>query len=256
MRIEELFSVRDKVVLVTGGSRGIGAMIADAFVRNGARVYISSRDASACEATAERLSQSGCCIALPADLADETQIDRLVRELQMREARLDCLVNNAGASWGAPFEDFPASGWDKVMTINVRSPFFLSQRLIRMLERPTGEALSTIINIASVHGHRTSPLEVYSYAAAKAAVIHLTRIMARHLAPRGIAINAIAPGLFESRMTGGLPEWVAWTRDHTPAGRIGRPEDIGAAALYLASRGGAFLCGATLAVDGGLSLTT
>jgi NAD(P)-dependent dehydrogenase (short-subunit alcohol dehydrogenase family) len=257
MKIEQLFSVRGKVALVTGGSRGLGEVIARTYVDNGARVYISARRADACEALAKELSQMGECIAIPADLSRMEEIDRLVDTLRAREKRLDILVNNAGATWGARIEEFPEKGWDKVMDINVKSVFFLTQRLIGLLEEGgTADAYSRIINIGSIEGIRTSHLETYSYSASKAAVNHLTRIMAKFLAPKHIAVNAIAPGYFPTKMTAGVEEEGARQAiEDAPMKRMGHPDDVAGIAIYLASRASDFVCGAVIPVDGGLATT-
>lgn len=257
MKVEELFSVRGKVALVTGGSRGIGAMIARGFVENGVRVYISARKADELATTAAELSKFGECIALPADLSRMEEIDRLACEIEAREDRLHILVNNAGASWGAPFDSFPESGWDKVIDLNVKSLFFLSQRLLGRLEataRP--DDFARIINIGSIDGIHVSGIETYSYAASKAAVNHMTRMMAKFLAARQIAVNAIAPGYFPSRMTAGIPdEFAQGSLEATPMKRRGEPADMAGIALYLASRASGFTCGAVIPVDGGYATT-
>ena len=257
MRIAELFSVEGKVALVTGGSRGLGEMIARGYVENGAKVYISARNADACQALAEELSRVGQCVAVPADLSRMDEIARLAATIEARESRLDILVNNAGANWGAPFASFPESGWDKVMDLNVKSPFFLTQRLLPLLEAAgSADDYARVINIGSIDGLHVSGLETYSYAASKAGINHLTRAMAKHLAPRHIAVNGIAPGYFPSKMTAGIPEDVSReTTAATPMRRIGRPEDMMGIALYLASRASGFTCGAVIPVDGGYATT-
>ena len=257
MKIEELFSVRGKVALVTGGSRGLGEIIARAYVENGAKVYITSRNAEACMSLAEELSKVGECIAVPADLSRMEEIERLSTELHKREKKLDILVNNAGASWGATFAEFPEKGWDKVMDLNVKSVFFLTQQLLDLLEAAgSRDAYSRVINIGSIEGIRTTHLEAYSYAASKAGVNHLTRIMAKFLAPKFIAVNAIAPGYFPSKMTDAIDEHGAKeVVDNAPMKRMGRPEDMAGIALYLASRASGFVCGAVIPVDGGLATT-
>jgi len=257
MKIEELFSVRGKVTLVTGGSRGLGEIIARAYVENGAKVYITSRNAEACMSLAEELSKVGECIAIPADLSRMEEIERLSAELHKREKKLDILVNNAGASWGATFAEFPEKGWDKVMDLNVKSVFFLTQQLLDLLEAAgSRDAYSRVINIGSIEGIRTTHLEAYSYAASKAGVNHLTRIMAKFLAPKFIAVNAIAPGYFPSKMTDAIDEHGAKeVVDNAPMKRMGRPEDMAGIALYLASRASSFVCGAVIPVDGGLATT-
>ena len=257
MKIEDLFSVKGKIALVTGGSRGLGEMIARAYVENGVKVYITARKADACMALAEELSKHGECIAIPADLSRMEEIERLSAEMHKREKRLDILVNNAGASWGAQFHEFPENGWDKVMDLNVKSVFFLTQKLLDLLQAAGSEkAYSRVINIGSIEGIRTTHLEAYSYAASKAGVNHLTRIMAKFLAPKHIAVNAIAPGYFPSKMTDAIDEHGArQVVEDAPMKRMGAPEDMAGIALYLASRASSFVCGAVIPVDGGLATT-
>jgi NAD(P)-dependent dehydrogenase (short-subunit alcohol dehydrogenase family) len=257
MKIEELFSVRGKVALVTGGSRGIGEMIARAYVENGARVYITARKAEACDALANELSRSGECISIPGDISRIDEIDRLGTEIERRESKLDILVNNAGASWGADFLTFPESGWDKVMDLNVKSAFFMTQRVFKLLQAAgSKDDYARVINIGSIEGMRTSHLEAYSYAASKAAILHLTRMMAKYLAKDHIAVNAIAPGYFPSKMTDAIAEEESEVIEgNTPMRRWGRPEDMAGVALYLASRASGFVCGSTVVVDGGLATT-
>ena len=257
MKIEDLFAVRGKVALITGGSRGIGEMIARAYVENGVKVYITARKAEACEVLAKELSQWGECIAIPADISRMDEIERLAGELERREKRLDILVNNAGATWGARFNEFPEGGWDKVMDLNVKSVFFLTQRLIRLLEAAaTPQSYARVINIGSIEGIRTTHLEAYSYAASKAGVNHLTRIMAKFLAPRLVAVNAIAPGYFPSKMTSVIDEEGSrQVIEDSPMKRMGNPNDMAGIALYLASKASDFVCGAVIPVDGGLATT-
>lgn len=257
MKIEDLFSVRGKVALVTGGSRGLGEMIARAYVENGAKVYITARRAEACDALASELSRIGECVSIPADLSRMEEIDRLSAELRKHERKLDILVNNAGASWGASFAEFPENGWDKVMDLNVKSVFFLTQRLLDLLQAAaTSETWSRVINIGSIEGMRSSHLEAYSYAASKAGVNHLTRIMAKFLAPRHIAVNAIAPGYFPSKMTAAIEEeGQREVVENAPMKRMGNADDMAGIALYLASRASGFVCGAVIPVDGGLATT-
>jgi NAD(P)-dependent dehydrogenase (short-subunit alcohol dehydrogenase family) len=257
MKIEELFSVRGKVALVTGGSRGIGEMIARAYVENGVKVYITARKAEACDALARELSKSGECISIPGDISSLDEIDRLISEIEKHERKLDILVNNAGASWGADFQSFPENGWDKVMDLNVKSAFFMTQRAFKLLQAAgTKDDYSRVINIGSIEGMRTSHLEAYSYAASKAAILHVTRMMAKYLSRSYIAVNAIAPGYFPSKMTDSIPEEETGViEEDTPMRRWGRPEDMAGVAIYLASRASGFVCGSTMVVDGGLATT-
>ena len=252
--MDELFDVSGRVALVTGGSRGIGRMIAEAFVKRGVRTYLTARKAEACHETAQELSSLGECIALPHDLSDMNGISSLAAELTEREDQLDILVNNAGAAWGAPFDEFPEHGWDKVMNINVRSVFFLTRELASLLrEAGTEERPAKVINIASIDGIRVTDDETYSYGASKAAVIHLTRGLAKRLVRENILVNGIAPGAFASAMNRAArdaPEAVATI---VPSGRVGRASDMAGAALYLASPAGDYVVGQTLVVDGGIA---
>ncbi len=257
MKINDLFSVAGKVVVVTGGSRGIGEMIARAYVENGAKVYISARNAAVCDGLAAELSKIGTCISVPADLAKPGEIERFAAELEKHESRIDVLFNNAGASWGATFDSFPESGWDKVMDLNVKSVFFLTQRLVKLLEAAgSADNFARVINIGSIDGMHVSGIETYSYAASKAAVLHLTRMMAKYLAPRHIAVNAIAPGYFPSKMTAAISDADAEASlAMTPMRRRGNADDMGGVALYLGSRASGFVCGSVIAVDGGFATT-
>ena len=257
MKIEQLFSVRDKVVVVTGGSRGIGEMIARAYVENGARVYITARNAAVCDGLAAELSKFGHCVSIPADLSKMDEIERVAVALEAHESRIDVLFNNAGASWGATFDTFPESGWDKVIDLNVKSVFFLTQRLIKLLEAgANADDFARVINIGSIDGMHVSGIETYSYAASKAAVLHLTRMMAKYLAPRHIAVNAIAPGYFPSKMTAAIADAdAAATLAATPMQRMGNSDDMGGLAIYLGSKASGFVCGAVIACDGGYATT-
>ncbi len=257
MKIEDLFSVRDKLVVITGGSRGIGEMIARAYVENGARVIISARNAAVCDGLAAQLSKIGECVSIPADLSKMAEIERFAAAVAARESKVDILFNNAGASWGAPFDDFPESGWDKVMDLNVKSIFFLTQKLVKLLEAAgTAHDNARVINIGSIEGIHVSDIESYSYAASKAGVLHMTRMMAKYLAGRHIAVNAIAPGFFPSKMTMGIPADIAGhTLAATPMKRMGDSDDMGGVALFLGSRASAFLCGSVVTVDGGFATT-
>jgi NAD(P)-dependent dehydrogenase (short-subunit alcohol dehydrogenase family) len=253
---KDLFSLKGRVALVTGGSRGIGRMIAAGFLSQGAaRVYITARKAAACEAAAKELSASydGECIALPIDISTMNGIGMLASEIKSREPKLDILVNNAGAAWGAEFDDFPENGWDKVMTLNVKAPFFLTQALAAPLRAAaSAEQPAKVINIASIDGIFVNPLETYSYAASKSGLIHLTRRMAAKLIRDHVVVSAIAPGPFQSDMNTAARDHAADVATKVPAGRIGRDEDMAGAAIYLASRAGDYVVGTTLAVDGGI----
>jgi NAD(P)-dependent dehydrogenase (short-subunit alcohol dehydrogenase family) len=253
MKIEDLFSVRGKTALVTGGSRGLGLVIARAYVENGARVYITSRKADACNQAAKGLSGFGSCIPLPADLSKTGDRERLVGELKAREESLNILVNNAGAAWGAPLEEYPEDGFDKVMDLNVKAIFMLTRDLLPLLQkaaRPDDPA--RVINLGSMEGIMVSGYENYAYSISKAAVHHMTKVLGVKLGRRGITVNAVAPGYFETKMT----NWMLATyRDeivaNAPLKRLGTPPDIAGIALYLASRAGAYVNGAVIPVDGG-----
>lgn len=253
MNTSRLFSLEGRSALITGGSRGIGRMIAEGFVAQGARVYISARKADACDRTAEELSRAGSCTSLPADVSTMTGIDDLVGRFRQHESSLDILVNNAGAAWGAPFDDFPESGWDKVMDLNVKSLFFLTQALRPDLSAASAGHAAKVINIASIDGLSVGGDETYSYHASKAAVVHLTKRMAIRLIGEGIVVNGIAPGAFASEMNRAARDAADETAAAIPAGRIGDAEDIAAAAIYLASRAGDYVVGSTIPVDGGLT---
>ncbi|WP_164155957.1 SDR family oxidoreductase [Sandarakinorhabdus rubra] len=255
MKIDQLFSVAGKRIVVTGGSRGIGEMIARALVDNGAEVIITSRKASDCEALAAALGPA--CVAIPADLSQMAEIERFAAAVAARFPRLDVLFNNAGASWGAGIDEFPEVGWDKVMDLNVKSVFFLTQKLLPQLEAAASAAApAKVINIGSIDGQHVSDLETYSYAASKAGVLHLTRMMAKFLGTRHITANAIAPGFFPSKMTAGIAEEFREAfRAATPLQRWGNPDDMAGVALFLASRASAFMTGAVVTVDGGYATT-
>ena len=253
--MKDIFDISGKVALITGGSRGIGEMIAEGFVAFGVKTYISARKAETCDAAAARLSMQGECISIPADLSTTDGITELADEIKTRESRLDVLVNNAGASWGAPIEEFPESGWDKVMDINVKGPFFLTQALLPLLEAAaSAEDPARIINVGSIDGLNVSRLGTYSYGPSKAAIHHLTKTFASHLAARNITANAIAPGPFPSKMTAGIAATMGEEiRMGVPLKRWGEPADMAGVAIYLASRAGAYVSGAVIPVDGGIT---
>jgi NAD(P)-dependent dehydrogenase (short-subunit alcohol dehydrogenase family) len=253
--LKDLFSLQGRVALVTGGSRGIGKMIAAGFLEYGAKVYISARKAEACEATAAALARHGGeCIALPHDISTVGGCRALAEDIMHREGTLDILVNNAGAAWAAEFDAFPENGWDKVMNLNVKSPFFLTQALHPALRAAASyERPAKVINIASIDGIRLNPLETYSYHASKAALIYLTRRMAAKLVAERILVTAIAPGPFASDMNRAARDHADVVAARTPLRRIGRDEDMAGAAIYLASRAGDYVVGETIAVDGGLT---
>jgi len=252
--MKNLFDIKGKSAVVTGGSRGIGEMIAEGFVVNGVRTYVSSRKEKACEATAARLAKFGECIAVPADLSTAEGIRHLVESVSACERELHVLVNNAGATWGEPLEDFPESGWDKVMNINVKGPFFLTRAFLPLLEaaaRPDDPA--RIINIGSIDGLNVNRLPAFSYGPSKAAIHHLTRMLAAHLADRNITCNAIAPGPFPSKMMAHTLETMGdRIRAGVPLKRIGKPSDMAGTAIYLASAAGSYVNGAVIPVDGGI----
>ncbi|MBU1375402.1 MAG: SDR family oxidoreductase [Alphaproteobacteria bacterium] len=249
-----LFSLDGKVALVTGGSRGIGKMIAKGFLEAGAaKVYISSRKAPACMETAEELGPQ--CIPLPMDISTVEGCKALTAAYLAKEDKLDILLNNAGAAWGAPFDDFPESGWDKVMDLNLKSPFFLTQALHATLAATaTHERPAKVINIASIDGIRLNPQETYSYHASKAGLIYLTRRMAARLIEDSIVMSAIAPGAFASEMNRVARDQSVEVAKRIPSRRIGTDEDMQGVAIYLASRAGDYVVGETIAVDGGVAL--
>ena len=249
--MKDLFSLQGRVALVTGGSRGIGRMIAEGFLSQGARVYISARKAAACDQTAQELSSLGECISLPADVSSVEGARGLAAALAQREQHLDILVNNAGAAWGAPLADFPEGGWDKVVDLNLKAPFFLTQALLPLLVQGGRRQMAKVINIASIDGVSVNPWETYSYQASKSGLIHLTRRMALTLAKDHIGVSAIAPGAFASEMNREARDHADAVASRIPAGRVGTTEDMAGAAIYLASRAGDYVVGSTLIVDGG-----
>jgi len=253
MDTTQLFSLKGRTALITGGSRGIGRMIAEGYLAQGARVYISARKADACDQTAKELSAFGHCVSLPADVSTLEGAQALVDAYAKHEDKLDILVNNAGAAWGAPYDEFPESGWDKVVDLNLKTPFFLTKALTPMLKKAATDHLAKVINIASIDGISVNPQETYSYAASKAGLIQLTRRMALRLAKDGIAVSAIAPGAFASSMNKDARDHADEVKQRIPAGRVGTPEDMAGAAIYLASRAGDYVMGSTLIVDGGVT---
>jgi NAD(P)-dependent dehydrogenase (short-subunit alcohol dehydrogenase family) len=252
--MNDLFSIAGKSALVTGGSRGIGLMIARGYVDAGARVYISSRKSDVLDEVAAELSKVGECHAIAADLSSEAECRRLAEAIATRESSLDILVNNAGATWGAPLEQFDEAAWERALALNVKGVFHLTKFLLPLLEEAgTADEPARVINIGSIDGIRVPLLENYSYSASKAAVHMLTRHLARRLAPE-VTVNAIAPGPFESKMMAAtLEAFGEQIAAGTPLKRIGRPDDMAGAAIYLASRAGAYLTGAVIPVDGGIA---
>jgi NAD(P)-dependent dehydrogenase (short-subunit alcohol dehydrogenase family) len=254
--VKDLFSVAGKVVVVTGGSAGIGLMITRGFVENGARVYISSRKKDVCDRVAKELSEHGTCISVPANLSTEAGAKELAAAVSEREPAVHVLVNNAGANWGAPLEEFPDSAWDKVLALNVKAVFHLTRALLPQLEKAASPGdPARVINIGSIDGLRVPMLHTYAYSSSKAAVHHLTRVLAIQLAPRGVTVNAIAPGPFRSKMMAAtLDQFGDAIVASCPLGRIGEPEDMAGATIYLASRAGSYVNGAVLVVDGGIAV--
>lgn len=252
--MDDLFSIDGKVALVTGGSRGIGLMIARGFVEAGARVYVSSRKADVCARVAAELSEVGECKALPADLSTEGACRTLAAQLTDHEPALHVLVNNAGATWGAPIDEFDEAAWERVLALNVKGVFHLTKFLRPNLEKAsTPDDPARVINIGSIDGIHVPTLETYSYSASKAAVHQLTRHLAKRLAP-AITVNAIAPGPFESKMMAAtLDAFGDQIAASAPLRRIGRPDDMAGTARFLASRAGSYLTGAVIPVDGGIA---
>jgi NAD(P)-dependent dehydrogenase (short-subunit alcohol dehydrogenase family) len=253
----DLFDLSGKTAVVTGGSRGIGLMMARGLLQAGARVYISSRKADACAAAVQELSRYGPVQAFPADLSAEPECLRLGAEVGERERAVNVLVNNAGATWGAPLEDYPAAAWDKVVDLNLKTPFFLTRAFLPLLEAAgTDEDPARVINIGSIDGLRVPPFPTYAYSASKAGLHQMTRVLARELGPRRITVNAVAPGPFESKMMAATLETFGDAiADAAPLKRIGRPDDMAGVAVYLSSRAGAYVTGAVIPVDGGIGTT-
>lgn len=255
--MDDLFSIRGRCALVTGGGSGIGWMIARGYARAGARVYIASRKRAELDARIAELAGDGDCRAIEADLSSEAGCNALAAELEAREAKLHILVNNAGANWNAPYADYPEAAWDRVLDVNVKAVFQLTRRLTPLLERSASpEDPARVINIGSVDGLSVPVMDTWAYAASKAAVHHLTRMLARKLAPKQITVNAVAPGPFQSRMMRATLERLGDSvAGLVPLGRIGRPDDMAGIAIFLASRAGAYVNAAVIPVDGGISGT-
>jgi NAD(P)-dependent dehydrogenase (short-subunit alcohol dehydrogenase family) len=255
--MSELFSIAGKTAVVTGGSRGIGFMIAGEFLKAGAgRVYICARRAEACDAAAKELSQYGECVSVPCDVGDPEGVEKLATAVEEREERLQILVNNAGTAWGAPLETHPIEQFDRVLQVNVRSVFHVTQRLLRLLRAAASDQdPARVINIGSIDGLAIPMTPNYGYSASKAAVHMLTRHLAYALVGDNVTVNAIAPGLFPSRMTRWAfesPE-LQGVLDAIPMHRAGTAEDVGGTAIYLCSRAGAYLTGVVIPVSGGLA---
>lgn len=256
-RLQELFGLSGKTAVVTGGSRGIGEMIAEGMVDAGADVIITARKLDTLEATAERLGAKGKVTAIPGDLSTPEGITEFVGRVTNEVESLDILVNNAGANWGSKLGEYPVDGWDKVMNVNLRGVYYLTEGLVDLLRAAgTEEEPARIINVGSIDGMRACELEHYAYSASKAAVHHLTRQLARRLAPEHVLVNAIAPGPFRSKMMDfvlGSEEGRAAVSADIPIGRIGHPDDMAGATIFLASKAGAYLTGVTVPVAGGVA---
>ncbi len=252
--MKDLFSLKGRTALVTGGSRGIGKMIAEGFLHQGAKVYISARKGGALDETAKELSKIGPCVSLVMNASGADGAKAMADAYLKHEKSLDILVNNAGAAWGADFDEFPESGWDKVMDLNLKTPFFLTQALHGALRAAASkQKLAKVINIASIDGIVVNPQETYSYHASKAGLIHLTKRMAIRLIRDNIVVTAIAPGAFASDMNRDARDHGDALSNVIPSRRIGTAEDMAGAAIYLASRAGDYVVGSTLIVDGGVS---
>jgi NAD(P)-dependent dehydrogenase (short-subunit alcohol dehydrogenase family) len=250
----DLFDLTGKVAVVTGGTRGIGLMMACGLLQAGASVYVSSRKPEAGQTAVAELAEYGRAVSLPADLAREQECVRLAAEVGQAEERIHILVNNAGTNWGAPLEDFPSIGWDKVVDLNLKTPFYLTRAFLPLLEAAgTADDPARVINIGSIDGLRVPEYHTYSYASSKAGLHQLTRVLAHELGPRHITVNAVAPGPFESKMMAAtLAEQGEQIVASSPLGRIGRPDDMAGVAIYLSSRAGAYVTGAIIPVDGGI----
>lgn len=255
--LQRLFGLDGKTALVTGGTRGIGLMIARGLLQAGAAVVISSRKAEACEQAVKALSAFGEVRAIPADLSRHEECKRLVADMLVHTDSLDILVNNAGATWGEPLESFPPAAWDRVLDLNLKSPFWMVQELLPALRRAgTQEDPARVINIGSIDGIHVSPMSTYSYSTSKAAIHQLTRVLAKELGPQHITVNAVAPGPFPSKMMAAtLDAFGEAIAASAPLRRIGRDDDMAGIAIFLASRAGSYLNGAVIPVDGGIATT-
>lgn len=257
--MRDLFNVSGKVAVISGGSSGIGAMMALGLLENGAKVYITARRAEPLAAMADELSQLGECIAIPSEMSSTDGISSLVEEVAANEHQVDILINNAGANWAEPIDTFPEAGWDKVMDINIKAIFFTTQQFLPLLRASgAGGDPARVINIASVHGIRNPGLPTYAYTASKSGVIHLTRHLATDLASAKVNVNAIAPGLFPSKMTKDMIEDEEYNRglmDQIPCDRMGTPEDIAGTAIFLSSQASSWVTGQTVVLDGGMTAT-
>ncbi len=255
MDTTKLFSLEGRVALVTGGSRGIGRMIVKGLLGQGARrVYITARKAAQCDAAAAELSALGECVSVPGDVSTLAGVRALAAEIARREPALDVLVNNAGAAWAAPFDEFPESGWDKTVDLNMKAPFFLTQALAPQLRAAAKARPAKVINVASIDGISVNMWHTYAYSASKAGILHLTKRMALELIRDNVVVSGIAPGPFASDMNVDARDNAEQVARRVPAGRVGADEDMAAAAIYLASRAGDFVVGQTVVVDGGVTL--
>lgn len=256
--MSSIFSIEGKIALVTGGTSGIGYMIAEGLVKHGAKVYVASRKAEACAKTAAALSELGTCVGIAADLSSEQGCVDLVNDIQQREGQLHILVNNAGVTWGAPLEQYPGEAWDKIQNLNVKSAFVMTQQCLPLLEEAaTAADPARVINITSVAGQMFGSMQAYAYGPSKAALNHLTKILANELAPRHITVNAIAPGVFPSRMTKFVlqdEQSAEMQRKAVPLGRLGEPQDMEGLAVFLTSVAGAYVTGNVIALDGGTAV--